>query len=120
MANVLIIDDEEQLCRMLCHLMKRKGHSAIYALTLGKGLEEARSQPCDVVFLDVHMPDGSGLDILAALQETRSKPEVIIMTGFGDPDGAEIAIKNGAWYYVEKTGFIKKNHDFLKPRSSIP
>ncbi len=108
MANVLIIDDEEQLCRMLYHMVKRKGHTAIYALTLRKGLEQARSQPCDVVFLDVHMPDGSGLEILTALQETRSKPEVIIMTGFGDPDGAEIAIKNGAWDYVEKPVSSKK------------
>jgi len=35
-------------------------------------------------------------------QEERFPPEVIIITGFGDPDGAELAIKNGAWDYLQK------------------
>jgi two-component system NtrC family response regulator len=48
------------------------------------------------------MPDGSGLDILPVIRKAPQAPEVIIMTGFGDTDGAELAIKKGAWDYVEK------------------
>jgi two-component system NtrC family response regulator len=79
------------------------GHDTSTRHTLNDGLKEALSNPYDVVLLDVQMPDGSGLDILPKIRETPSSPEVIIMTGFGNLDGAEIAIKNGAWDYIQKT-----------------
>ena len=52
-----------------------------------------------VVFLDVRLPDGNGLDLLPRLNALPVAPEVIIMTGYGDPNGAELAIKCGAWDY---------------------
>jgi len=48
------------------------------------------------------MPDGSGLEIIPKLKAVRSSPEIIAITGLGDPDEAEIAIQNGAWDYIEK------------------
>ena len=101
-ARILIIDDELDICRMLTALVKDLGHDAIFATTLKDGLKAAQSGPFDLVFLDVRMPDGSGLDILSEIRETPSNPEVIIMTGYGDPDGAELSIKNGAWDYIQK------------------
>ncbi|MEN6621912.1 MAG: sigma-54 dependent transcriptional regulator, partial [Smithella sp.] len=55
-----------------------------------------------VVFLDVQLPDGNGLILLPKIHATPSSPEVIIITGFGSPDAAELAIKNGAWDFIEK------------------
>ena len=108
MANILIIDDDEMLCDMMSTMVSQMGHSATFANTLKDGLKRASSEEFDVVFLDVRMPDGNGLDILPAIRETFSSPEVIIITGFGDPDGAELAIKNGAWDYIEKPSSIKE------------
>ncbi|MBW2020217.1 MAG: sigma-54-dependent Fis family transcriptional regulator [Deltaproteobacteria bacterium] len=102
MANILIIDDDKMICDMLSRMIMRMGHHATYALTLKEGLKEAASEAFDVVFLDVRLPDGNGLDALPRIRETTSPPEVIIITGEGDPDGAELAIKSGAWDYVEK------------------
>jgi len=102
MANVLIIDDDPSICKMLCDLVQRMGHRTGSAQTLNAGLNEVQSHPYDVVFLDVHMPDGNGLDILPRIREASFPPEVIIMTGFGDPNGAEVAIRNGAWDYLQK------------------
>jgi two-component system, NtrC family, response regulator len=102
MPNILIIDDDPMIGESLTHMMKRLGYQALFAGTLREGLAAAQSQTIDVVLLDVQMPDGSGLDILAQLRETTSNPEVIIITGLGTPDGAEMAITNGAWDYVEK------------------
>jgi len=59
-----------------------------------------------VVFLDVRLPDGSGLDIVQDIRETPSSPEVIIITGFSDVYGAELAITHGAWDYLEKSASI--------------
>jgi two-component system NtrC family response regulator len=53
------------------------------------------------------MPDGSGLDLLPEIRASAAAPEVIIITGFGDPDGAELAIKKGAWDYIEKPLSVK-------------
>ena len=102
MANVLIIDDDRAMCDMLSGRMRDMGHNATYALTLKAGLKQAFSESFDVVFLDVGMPDGNGLEALPKIRETPSSPEVIIITGAGSPDGAELAIKNGAWDYIEK------------------
>ena len=102
MPNILIIDDDPMIGQSLTHMMTRLGYQAVFAGTLREGLRTAQGQSVDVVLLDVQMPDGSGLDILPQLRETASNPEVIIITGLGTPDGAEMAITNGAWDYVEK------------------
>lgn len=102
MANVLIIDDEELVCHILSDMVERAGHDASYALTLREGIDKALSAPYDVVFLDVRLPDGNGLDALPRIRKTGSSPEVIIITGAGDPNAAEIAIKNDAWDYLQK------------------
>jgi two-component system NtrC family response regulator len=106
MANILIIDDDTLICTTLSNMVSGKDHTPTCAFTLKEGLAIARSASFDVVFLDVRLPDGSGLDILSKIRETSSSPEVIILTGFGDVDGAELAIKHGAWDYLDKNSSI--------------
>ena len=102
MANILIIDDDPLIGDTISHLVKRMGHQPAYASTLQAGLASVCSHPFDMVFLDVRLPDGNGLEELPRVQAAPSLPEVIIMTGFGDPDGAELAIRHGAWDYLQK------------------
>lgn len=102
MSNILIIDDDVLFSRLISRRVTKLGHATREAHILEDGLKEASADAFDIVFLDVRLPDGNGLDALPILQQTLSSPEVIIMTGAGDPDGAELAIKNGAWDYIEK------------------
>jgi two-component system, NtrC family, response regulator len=102
MANILIIDDEEGVRYTLSAIVKGEGHEPSCAHNLQSGLEAASSGSFDVVFLDVMMPDGSGLDLLPEILKTVSQPEVIIITALGNPEGAELALKNGAWDYLQK------------------
>lgn len=108
MAEVLIIDDDDLMCATLSNLVKHSGHEADYVTSLHEGQKRAASRLFDVVFLDVHLPDGNGLDLLPKLEALSSAPEVIIITGFGDPSGAELAIKSGAWDYIEKSSSAKE------------
>ena len=102
MAKILIIDDDKTICTSLQIAINRMGHESKYVHSLYEGQLTASIETFDVIFLDVNLPDGSGLSLLPKIKINPSPPEVIIMTGEGDPDGAELAIKNGAWDYIEK------------------
>lgn len=108
MANVLIIDDDKSMSLMLLDLVNSINHKAECAHTLKDGMKRAKDGTYDIVFLDVKMPDGNGLDVLPQLRKLKNAPEVIIITGAGDPDGAELAIKEGAWDYLQKPLSPKK------------
>jgi len=102
MARILIVDDDPSVCRLLSRLVERLGHEARTAQTVGTGLEKARSLNPDLVLLDVRLPDGNGLEALPNIRYMPSSPEVIILTGQGNADGAEVAIRAGAWDYLQK------------------
>jgi two-component system, NtrC family, response regulator len=102
MARVLIIDDDRIICALLSEVISNLGHEVECGFSVQEGLEKVIKQPYDVVFLDVNLPDGNGLNLLPDIKNIPSPPEVIIMTGFGDSPGAKLAIKNGAWDYLQK------------------
>jgi two-component system NtrC family response regulator len=106
-GNVLIIDDDQTIRDALARVVTRLGHEAMAASTLAEGLARAAREDVDVVFLDVRMPDGNGLDAIGGIRRTPSNPEVIVITGWGDPDGAERAMRQGAWDYIEKPPSVK-------------
>jgi two-component system, NtrC family, response regulator len=108
MARVLIIDDEKLVCKMFALLIKNMGHEVVSAYSLEEGLTESASSPFDLVLLDIYLPDGNGLEILPQIRTLPSPPEVIIITGIGHPDGAKLAIQNGAWDYIEKSASLEK------------
>lgn len=108
MANILIIDDDRTLATMLVGQMEASGHSADAANSINEGLKKSSARDYDVILLDVQLPDGNGLEYLSRLKNGHSSPEVIIITGHGEADGAEKAILSGAWSYIEKPHVIKE------------
>ncbi len=108
MAEIFVVDDDVMLQEMLVSQLQRSGHQASCASTLAEGVKQVAAGEYDVVFLDVQMPDGNGLEYLPEFKAASSSPEVIIITGKGDDDGAKKAILNGAWAYVEKPDVIQE------------
>ncbi len=102
MYRILVIDNDLEICDAVTNVVKRLGHEVRSAPTLEAGLEKLKTTPFDIALFDVNLPSGDGLAAMHEIQQAPSSPEVILMTGFGDPDGAEAAIKNGAWEYLEK------------------
>jgi len=107
LGNVLIIDDDQTIRDALARVVTRLGHTPAMAATLSEGVRRAGDNDVDVVFLDVRMPDGNGLDAIGDIRRVPSSPEVIVITGWGDPDGAERAMRQGAWDYIEKPPSVK-------------
>ncbi|MFZ2448809.1 MAG: sigma-54 dependent transcriptional regulator [Syntrophobacteraceae bacterium] len=112
MATVLIIDDDRMICELLSRIVEDIGHSVTCSHTLANGVREAVTGGYDLVLLDVGLPDGNGLDAITRIQKAEPAPQVIIITASGDQNGAELAIRNGAWDYIEKPASV---HDMALP-----
>ncbi len=102
-ARVLVCDDETSLREMLGILLRRRG----YEVTLAEGTTHAiaeirRSQPYDAVITDLLMPDGSGLDVLAAARGHDESTQVIVITAHTTTARAVEAMRLGAYDFVEK------------------
>jgi two-component system NtrC family response regulator len=96
------------VCKTLSEIFKRMDHGVDYSLTLKQGLDKLFSGEWDIVFLDVNLPDGNGLEAIEGIREHPFPPEIIIMTGDSDPEGAELAMKSRAWDYMQKSGSHKE------------
>lgn len=108
MGNILVIDDDLDICETLESLATRQGHQVTSAQTIAGGKKTLAGGEFDVIFLDVRLPDGDGLSLLPELAEISHSPEIIILTGKGDPDGAELAIKGGVWDYILKPSSVRQ------------
>ena len=119
-ARILVIDDDEGMGYTLTRMAEEEGHVAVAALTLAEGLERVRGGGYDVVFLDVRLPDGSGIEAIPHIQATAAPPEIIIITGYGDKDGAKTALKNGVWDYIEKPGAHQRPAPVTEKGPAVP
>ena len=102
MSNILLIDNDERFFTSLDEAVNRMGHRVVCVQTLADGLTVLASGSFDVVLLNANLPDGKGIDALPKMLEAPSIPEVILLTDSGDPDEAELAIRSGAWDYIER------------------
>lgn len=102
--RALIVEDEAVLARAVGQRLEREG----YRCRRAESLAEARRAldgpvPPDLVLLDMRLPDGSGLDLLAEIPPAdHQRMAVIVMTAFGDIDNAVAAMKKGAADYLRK------------------
>ena len=102
MAKILIIDDEEQLRRLMARIIGLEGYEVAEAPDCASGLKMLRRYDPDVVLCDVKLPDGNGVEMVARIKEAAPAAEVILLTAYGNiPDGVQ-AIKNGAFDYITK------------------
>lgn len=102
MAKILVVDDDLLLCDMVEMKLSKLGLSSRAVLNLSEAYKAIREEPYDIVLLDVNLPDGNGIEALQDFKQSVSHPEVIIITGIGDPKGAELALVTGAWDYIAK------------------
>lgn len=107
MPKILVIDDDIEACETMLSLLTRLNYDSEKAHNLHDGLQLATRGHFDVIFLDVFLPDGNGLNILPTIMALTNPPEVIILTGKGNPDGAELAIQGGVWDYLLKPTSVR-------------
>jgi len=101
-ASILVIDDEEAICFAFQRHFEPLGFRVRVAPTGATGLAAYTSEPADVVFLDVRLPDADGLDILARLRERDPTSRVVIITAHGSLETVTRALRGQAFEYLVK------------------
>jgi DNA-binding NtrC family response regulator len=102
MRSVLIVDDSREFTEMLKRELKRRGYDVLSAHSGESGLRIAIESPPQLVLLDLHLTDMSGLDVLTRLRETLPGVGVVIVTGYPELSSALAAIKGEVLDYLCK------------------
>ncbi len=102
MSQILVVDDELNIRRVLAALLKRDGHNVRTAADGGEAMAELKLRPFDVVITDLKMPRVDGLQLLSHVNEHYPDTPVIIITAHGTIGGAVDALKSGAFDYITK------------------
>lgn len=100
--RLLVIDDNHELVDNLLDIFASRGFAVTVAPNAAAGLAHARNHGFDLAFVDVNLPDSSGLELLPALRAAVPTGEVILMTGYATIDSAIAAVRGGAFHYVVK------------------
>ena len=100
--RILVVDDEASVAEALALVLAERGHKVESARSAGEAEALLGGRPFDLVFTDLRLPDGSGIELLTRIRADSPETEVILMTAHGSLDLTIEAIKRGAFYYLEK------------------
>ncbi len=100
--KILLIDDEEDIVRVLSMSLRSDGYEVITALSGEEGLRLFKKHTPNLVLTDIKMPGMGGIEVLRNVKGMETDSEVIIVTGHGDIDNAIEALKFGASDFINK------------------
>lgn len=100
--NVMIVDDDPMVRRLLDRQARRLGHTTRSAENGREALEAFEEIPADVVITDIRMPEMDGLELLKEVRERNASTIVIVITGAGSVEYAAEALRLGAHNYLDK------------------
>lgn len=102
MARILIVDDEANMRRLLGAVLRSGGHEVVEAGGYQSACDELAASVFDLVITDQKMPDGDGLDLLAACQEVDPALPIVVLTAFATVELAVEAMRRGAFDFIAK------------------
>jgi len=101
-AKILVVDDEESMCRFMEIMLKKEGYSVSSSQDAASALEQIKSENYDLVIADLMMPEMSGIELLSLAKSVNPDLDFIMMTAFASVDSAIEALKKGAFDYITK------------------
>jgi two-component system response regulator AtoC len=102
LSRILVIDDEAALGENIQRMLRLPGTTVSVFVEPAKGLAECLANPPDLVLLDVRMPGMSGEEVFARLHEAHPGLPIVFLTAFGSVESAVLAMRNGAFDYLQK------------------
>lgn len=102
MVQILVIDDEEPIRKLLARMIELEGYKVLTASCCGDALQQLQKQSYDVILCDVFLPDGNGVDFILDIKKYANEAAIILLTAHGNIQDGVQAIKNGAFDYITK------------------
>jgi len=101
--NVLIVDDEEDLCWLLTSALQSKGYNVSVANSIIKGIACLKKKVPNLVLLDLKLPDGNGMDMIPEIKAAAPQAVVVIISAYGSEEKrAEAKDKEGVHGFIDK------------------
>ncbi len=100
--TLLLVDDDAPFLTRLARAMETRGFEVTIANTVKDGKDMARAKKPAFAVVDLRLEDGNGLDVVAAVQESRPEARIVVLTGYGNIATAVAAVKLGAVDYLAK------------------
>lgn len=101
-AQILLIDDEDQLRKVLAEMLEVLGHKVTQASSGKEGLRIFKRKKFDMVFTDLGMPELSGWEVASRVKQIDSHMPVVMITGWGDQSSREMLSRYGVDIIVSK------------------
>lgn len=102
MPQILIVDDDESICRFMTMLLNASGYRCTIANDAADARNYMKAQNFNLILCDVKMPGESGINFIRYSLAKHPDTAVIMVTGVDDPEIANTALKMGAYGYIIK------------------
>jgi len=113
-ARILIVDDDENVRKVLATILEEEGYAVESADTAKKAIEKSRRKFYNLALIDIRLPDIEGTELLTRMRDTTPKMRKIIITGFPTLQNAMEALNRGAHGYILKPFDIEKVLETIK------
>lgn len=107
-ARILIIDDDENIRKVLKTILEDEGYIVDTADTAKKAIEQSEKAFYNLALIDVRLPDMEGIELLSKMRSTKPKMRKIIVTGYPTLQNAISAVNKGADAYIMKPFEVEK------------
>ncbi|MDB5278456.1 MAG: response regulator [Ferruginibacter sp.] len=100
--DVLIIDDEKDICYLLGNLLRKKRLQSEYVNSLKDAANMLEKNEPDIIFLDNHLPDGMGVNFISYIKRFHPLSKIIMITAHDNVADKQKAFKEGVDYFLSK------------------
>ena len=101
-ANVLVVDDQDSIRHFVSQALEDDGYTVVTAASVREARAAIERDMPDLAFLDLKLPDGTGIELLREIKRVQPEVPVVLMTAFGELETAVEAMSAGAFWFVKK------------------
>ncbi len=107
-TRILVIDDDENITKVVAAILKDQGYSVDIAGTGTDAIKKTQKNRYDLMLVDIRLPDMEGTEVLTKVHDTTPKIRKIIVTGYPTLQNAVTAVNKGADAYIMKPFDVEK------------
>jgi len=101
-ANILVVEDQDSIRHFVVKALEDEGHVVRGVGSVREARVALEREMPDLAFLDLKLPDGTGLELLREIKRVQPEVAVVLMTAFGELETAVEAMSAGAYWFMKK------------------